>query len=91
MTEHSKESLLAVSNAVRDAVTPLSMQHDGRLLFACLVAEAAHLGAQLCCAGVYSPSTVAGMMAEGLVTAVTLKAKAKVMYHADGVDVGSKQ
>jgi len=93
MTTNTGETpeLLACSDAVRKAVDPLLLTHDGRLLFACLAAETAHLGALLRASGIYRPDTVARTFSEAMVTALTLETKAKVMYTEGDEQLGTKQ
>lgn len=91
MTEKTLEVELApCSDAVNAAVAKLLLDHDTRLVFAALGAQVGHLGALLRVAKVYSDSTVARMLAECLVTAMTMQVQPKIIY-TDGETTGSKQ
>jgi len=82
----------ACSDAVTKALAPLLMEYDSRLLFACLGAEFAYIGALLRESGVYKTETITRVVAEALVTAVTLNVKApKVLYSDGGEKLGTKQ
>jgi len=84
--------MTACSDAVTKAITPLLMEYDSRLLFACLGAEVAYIGALLRESGVYKPETVTRVISEMLVTAITLNVKApKVLYSDGGEKLGTKQ
>ena len=87
--EASDRMAAACSKDVGEAMTALLMQHDTRLLFATLAAELAFMGASLRAGKVYNEETVARIIGEALVTALTLKTKSpKMIYRDDGDDIG---
>jgi hypothetical protein len=84
-------AMIACSEAVTSALTPLLTQHDSRLLFACLSAEVAYIGALLRTANIYKSETIVRVLCETMVTALHLDVTPKVLY-TDGDDtVGTKQ
>jgi hypothetical protein len=95
MTIEQREAtaeMIACSDAITAAITPLLTEHDSRILFACLAAELAYVGALLRAAGVYQPTVVGRVLAEAMVTALTLDTKApKILYTDGGEPVGTKQ
>jgi hypothetical protein len=91
-TDESVAIMNACSDAITKAVTPLLMEYDTRMLFACLAAEVAYIGATLRTAGVYQPGTVARVFAEAMATALTLDTKMPKLMYTDGSQtMGSKQ
>jgi len=79
------------SAAVRKAIDPLMLEHDGRLVLACVLAEAAYIGAMLRSAKVRDTATLTQLFVDALIVAQTLETKPKVFYTSDGQPLGTEQ
>jgi hypothetical protein len=84
-------AMIACSDDVTRALSPLLTQHDSRLLFACLSAEVAYIGALLRTANIYKSEVVVRVLCETMVTALTLDVAPKVLYTDSEDTMGTKQ
>ena len=87
----AEDAFLACSNEVRDIVKAVMLKHDGRLLFACITAEAAYIGAMLRETKIYAVPTLVRLWSEGLITVLDHEVKTKVIHVDENGPLGTKQ